>query len=68
MSEFKDVYKAMEAAAASLGWTLAVADQRQDAPEQWALIATKENPAEALFGTLGVKVSDGLATEDKFGG
>jgi len=68
MSEFKPLYEELEQASAKLGWTLCVGDKKQDEPEQWVLIVTKEDPAQALFKTIGVSVKDGLKTEDKFGG
>ncbi len=70
MSDFKTLYDMLDTKAARLGWTLAVAEQTQDEPEQWHLVVTKEDPAGALFAppALGVKVSDGLVTRDIFGG
>lgn len=69
MSDFKPLYQALEQTAAKLGWTLAVAEQKQDDPEQWLLVVTREDPAKALFQkTFGVHVSDGIKAEDKFGG
>jgi len=67
MSDFKEMYEDIKAAAEKHGWATAVANEVQQEPEQWTVILTKQDPAQALFQTLGVSVQDGIKSEDRFG-